>query len=269
MRHKEKSRIFSFTITKRQKFVSSTVILTSGLVVTQLLGSDSRFLIVGLLSVVAYFISAFALREDLTGIKWITLLVLPMMYTLAVGLSYFLLPTRWITRLPVALLYALGIYALLLTENIYSVAVARTIQLLRAAHAVGFLLTLATAFLLFHTLLSFHLPFWLNFPGVFLIALPLLVQALWSVKLEEGITPTVAQYGFFLSLIIAELALALSFWPSNITLWALFLTAAVYALLGVSQQHFAGRLFKRTAIEFFLVPSVIILILFFSTSWGG
>lgn len=245
------------------------VILTTGLVVTQLLNSDSRFLIIGSLAVSSYLLSVWALREDLSGVGWFTLFVLPTMYTLAVGLSYFLLPVRWITRLPVALLYALGIYALLLTENIYNVAAARTIQLLRAAHAVGFLFTLITAFLLCQTFLSFHLPFYLNFLGIFLIAFPLILQALWCVNLEEGITYDTAKYSFFFSLIVAEIALAFSFWPINLSLWALFLVATIYALLGVGQQHLAGRLFRKTAIEFFLVPVLIFLILLFSAKWGG
>lgn len=264
-----KKRRFNFTITKRQKFVAVTVILTGGLIFTQLLASDLRFLIVGSLALVSYFLSAWVLREDLSGVEWFTLLSLPFLYTLAVGLSYFLLPVRWITRIPVALLYGVGMYALLLTENIYNVAAIRTIQLLRAAHAVGFLITLITAFLLFRTYLSFHLPFWANFLGIFAITLPLVLQGLWVVKLEEGITKTVATYSLFFSLITAEIALAFSFWPVNLSLWTLFLVATIYALLGVGQQNLIGRLFRKTAIEFFLVPLFVFFILIFSARWGG
>lgn len=266
---RRKNLRFIFTITKRQKFVLVTILLTAGLIFTQLLASDLRFWIIGSLSVATYFFSAWALKEDLVGIKWFTLLALPLLYTLAVGLSYFLLPVRWITRLPVAMLYMIGMYALLLTENIYNVAAARTIQLLRAAHAVGFLITLITAFLLFRTFLSFHLPFWLNFSVVFLITFPLISQALWAVKLEEGITKTIALYSLFFSLIVAEIALVFSFWPVSISLWSLFLVATIYAFLGVGQQHLIGRLFRRTAIEFFLVPLFIFSILIFSARWGG
>lgn len=266
---RKKGRIFRLAVTKRQKFVLVTIFLTTGLIFTQLLKSDSRFLIIGTLAFATYFLSAWVLREDLSRADWFTLLALPTMYTLAVGLFYFLLPARWMTRLPVAFLYALGVYALLLTENIYNVAAIRTIQLLRAAHAVGFLLTLITAFLLFQTFLSFHLPFWLNFLGVFLITAPLILQALWAVNLEEGISVPVAIYSLFFSLMIAEAALVFSFWPINLSLWALFLVATIYALLGVGQQYLKGRLFKRSAIEFFLVPTLVLLILLFSAKWGG
>lgn len=258
-----------YSISKRQKFVLATFLLTIGLIFTQLLKSDSRFWVVGSLGVLAYILSAWAEKEDLTGIEWLTLLILPTMYTLAVGFAYFLLPVRWITRLPVVLLYAIGMYALLLTENIYNVAAARTIQLLRAAHAVGFLLTLITAFLLFQTTLALHFPFWLNFFSIFIISLLLTFQALWSVNLEEGISKKTALYSFFFSITLGEIALVFSFWPLNISLWALFLSSCVYAFLGVGQQYLSGRLVKRTAVEFFLVPAFILLILLFSAKWGG
>lgn len=266
---KRNNKIFNLSITKRQKFVLVTLLLTIGLIFTQLLDNDSRFWVVGLLAGATYFLSAWALREDLSGIEWLTLLVLPVMYTLAVGFSYFLLPVRWITRLPFAFLYAVGIYALLLTENIYNVAAVRTIQLLRAAHAVGFLLTLITAFLLFQTLLSFHLPFWLNFLGFFLISLPLILQSLWAIKLEEGITWQVALYSFLYALILAEAALTFSFWPINLSLWSLFSVAVLYALLGVGQQYLAGRFSPRTLIEFFVAPLIIFLVLFGTVPWGS
>lgn len=269
MKQTKKNIFLRFSISKRQKFVLATFLLTIGLIFTQLLKSDSRFWVVGSLGALAYILSAWVEKEDLTGIEWLTLLILPTMYTLAVGFSYFLLPARWITRLPVAFLYAFGMYALLLTENIYNVAAARTIQLLRAAHAVGFLLTLVTAFLLFQTTLAFHFPFWLNFFSIFIISLLLIFQALWSVNLEEGISKTTVLYSFYYSIILGEIALVFSFWPLNISLWALFLSACVYAFLGVGQQYLAGRLFKRTTVEFFLVPGFMLLILFFSAKWGG
>ncbi|MBI4100369.1 hypothetical protein HY439_01375 [Candidatus Microgenomates bacterium] len=268
MKTNKKWKLPKISISKRQIFVLVTAFLTSGLIVTQVLESESRFLVVGILAIAAYFLTAFALREDLSGIEWITLLVLPAMYTLAVGLFYFLLPVRWITRLPVATLYAIGMYALLLTENIYNVAAIRTIQLLRAAHAVGFLITLVTAFLLFQSLFSFHLAYWGIFFGVFIISLPLVFQALWAVKLEEGITEPVAIYSFSIALILSEIALMLSFWPLNISLYTLFLIGMFYALLGVGQQYLTGRLFKKTILEFFVVPVIVFLILLISTKWG-
>src|SRR5688572_29699988 len=100
--------------TKRQRFVVVTGILTIGLLLTQLVSQEFRYPLVIVLSVAAYILSAFALREDIHGVEWLTLLTLPTFFTAAVALFYFLLPERWLTRLPVALLYGVGMYALLL-----------------------------------------------------------------------------------------------------------------------------------------------------------
>jgi hypothetical protein len=95
------------TISKRQQFVVATLLLTTGLVFTYIAPSEFRFILVGLLALSSGVISAFVLRQDLKGAEWFTLLILPMLFSLAVGLFYFLLPVRWLTRLPVALLFGI------------------------------------------------------------------------------------------------------------------------------------------------------------------
>ena len=76
-----------------------------------------------------------------------------------VALFYFLLPVRWLTRLPVLAIFGISMYLLFLTQNIYNIAAIRTIQLLRAAHAVGFLFTIVSAFLIYNVIFALHLPF--------------------------------------------------------------------------------------------------------------
>jgi len=160
-------------------------------------------------------------------------------------------------------------YALLLTENIFSVAAIRTIQLFRAAQAVGFLLTLVTAFFLYDTILSFRLSFWTNALLVFIISFPLILQALWSVKLEDYISPKVWLFSFVLSLVLAEVACAISFWPVNIASGSLFLVTMMYIILGLSQQHFARRLFPRTVQEYLGVGIAVLVIILLTAHWGG
>jgi hypothetical protein len=174
-----------------------------------------------------------------------------------------------LTRLPTAILFAVGIYAILLVENIYNVAAVRTIQLLRAAYSVGFLLTLLTAFLFFATVVSFRLPSYFNFLIIFLISFPLILQALWPMKLTSRITFQVWLYSFIISFILAQLALVLSFWPIQTISEALFLTTVFYALVGMSQQHLLERLFERTVTEFMTVLTIVFLIIFATTHWGG
>lgn len=257
------------TLTKRQQFVAVTLVLTLGLVLTQLVPVEMRYPMVAILAVITYFLSAFALREDLRGIEWVTLLTLPTLFTAAVGLFYFLLPVRWLTRLPVAVLYAVGIYALLLTENIYNVAANRTIGLLRAAHSVGFLLTLVTYFLLLQTVLAFRLIFWANTFFVVLLSLLLIFQSLWAMELALVVSRRAWQFTLTLALVLGQLVWAFSFWPVATTLQALFLTTGFYGLVGMAQQYLVEKLYKKNVVELFAVVAIVLAVVMIATRWRG
>lgn len=252
---------------KRQQFVIITGVLTAVLMLTQLVSLDFRYPMVGVLAVLCYLLCALGLREDLKGHEWLTLLVLPSFFTAAVAVFYFLLPTRWLTRLPIAALYAVGMYALLLTENIYNVAAARTIALLRAAHSVGFLLTLATFFLLVQTILAYRFYGWVNALLVGLVTIPLTVQILWATNLEPQIGKSVKDLTIIVSLICIEIAWIFSLWPVRTTLLALFLTTVFYGLVGMGQQYLSDRLYKRTVWEFFGVVAIVFVILLLTINW--
>lgn len=253
--------------TKRQQFVGITGILTMVLMLTQLVPLDFRYPMVVALFIVSYLLCAFALREDLHGAEWGTLLILPSFFTAAVAVFYFLLPTRWLTRLPIAVLYAVGIYALLLTENIYNVAAARTIALLRAAHSVGFLLTLATYFLLVQTVLAYRFYGWINALLIGCITYPLTIQILWAMNLEPLIGKRVRELTRIITVIAVELTWIFSLLPVRTTLLALFLTTCFYGLVGMGQQYLADRLYKRTVWEFFGVVAIVGVILIVTLNW--
>lgn len=257
------------TISKRQQFVAITVILTVGLVVTQVVPGELRYPLVITFSIATFFLSAFGLREDLTRVEWLTLLTLPTLFTAAVLLFYFLLPVRWLTRLPVAALYATGMYALLLTENIYNVAAERSIALLRAAHSVGFLLTLVTYFLLISTVLSFRLAVGWTAIAVGVVTFLLVVQALWSIELGQQVSRRVWQITTSITMMLTELAWIFGFWPVQQSLIALFLTTSVYCSVGMAQQYLEDKLYKKTAIEFGSVAVIVFVILLIATRWRG
>lgn len=253
---------------KRQQFVGVTLLLTTGMMATQWITGGLQIEVVLTLALTTYILSALVLREQLSGWEFVTLMILPTFYTIAVYTFYFLLPTRWLTRLPIAMLYAIGMYAILLTENIYNVAAERNIQLLRAAHSVGFLLTLVTVFFLMDTLLSLHLPFFLNGLIAAAIAFPLTLQALWSMELTSVISPKAWVGSFIVGLILGELTLLFSFWPIRITIEALFLTTVFYSVVGTMQQYLVERLFTKTVREFLAVLSLVFILVLLTTRWG-
>lgn len=256
-------------ISKRQKFVIVAFFLSFGLGLIQLANVPWRYQAIGVLAVLTYFLSAWSLKEGLTGIEWLTVLVLPTLFTASIGLFFFLVPARWLTRAPVIVLYGFGVYVLLLIENIFSVAAIRTIQLLRSAQAVGFLLTLATAFFLYDTIFSFRLDPWLNLLLVFFVSFLLVLQGLWCINLEEKISRQIWLYTISLSLVLGEIALAFSFWPLTVVVGSLALATTLYIVLGLAQHQMAERLFSRTLSEYIAVGLAVLLVIFLTSRWGG
>lgn len=256
-------------MTKRQKFVISAILLAFGFFLTQFVDLSFKYQAIVGLSFVCVLLSAWSLSGGLGKNATLLVLVLPAFFTAGIGLFYFLLPATIITRIPILVLYAIGIYALLLTANIYTVSTARTIALLRAAHAVGFLLTLVAGFLLFDTILSLRLDFWANGVGAFLVGFPLFLQGFWSIELEKNFSKEVFYLALGFGLILGEIATVLSFWPITVPVGALAITTVVYIGLGLGQAKLQQRLFARTVREYILVGAAVFITMFLTAKWGG
>ncbi len=250
---------------RREKFVISAILLSVAFFAIQYVTLEWRYWAVAGLSFLTYFISTWALADDLQFYERLTIVPLPAMYAGAVSLFYFLLPSNFLSQLIILILFGIGLYALLLTGNIYSVAKGRTIQLLYAARTVGLFLTLLTSLLLTNTIFSLRLPFWGNGLLVGLVHLPLIFMSLWSVNLEDFIAKDILVYSLLIGLFLMEFALILSLIP--ISLWnaSLFVTGLVYLILGILHSFLRGRLFKNTITEYSLVALMlaVLFIIFF------
>lgn len=196
-------------------------------------------------------------------------LVLPVIFTLGVGFFWFLLPSGIYTRIPIVIFYGIGIYVLALTANIYTVSTIRTIALFRAARGVGFVLTLVTSFLVFDAILSLKTQIYYLLPLIFALSLPLYLQGFWAMVLEKSFSSKLLIYSLVSSLITAEIAAVLYFWPVTVVVGSLFLTVAFYVLLGLGQSSVEDRLFPGTVREHLVVASIVFLAMFLATHWGG
>src|SRR3989344_7081239 len=259
----------NFGLNKRQKIIIASVLLTFGLLSTQLVDFNLRFKFLAGLALLAYFVSLWALWEGISLLKAIVLLILPTLFTLGLASFYFLLPVRWLTRLPVAFLFGLSFYLLLLSQNVFNVASIRTIPLYRAASTAAFLFTLLSAFFIYHVVFAFNLLFLWNGVLVALFSFPLILQVLWSIQMEDRITAAIIVQSFILSLVLGELALSFSFWPSPVTIRSLTISSAMYVLLGLTTQNLRSRLNGRVVWEYVGIGVAVFLVSLVSTSWGG
>lgn len=256
-------------LNKRQKIVITAVVLTIGLLSTQLVDFNLRFRFLAGLAILAYILSLWSLREGINMTKSIVLLILPTLFTFSVASFYFLLPVRWLTRLPVALMFGLTFYLLLLAQNVFNVASLRTIPLYRAASTASFLFTLLSAFFIYHVIFAFNLLFLWNGATVLLVSFLLILQVLWTITMEDRIGLSVWVQSFILSLVLGEFALSLSFWPAPTTIWSLLLASAMYILLGLTTQQLRGRLNKKAVWEYIFIGAAVFTVSFFITSWNG
>jgi len=250
---------------RREKFVISTILLIVSFFALQYLSLEWRYWGVAVFGVVTYFVCTWALSDDLQLYERLTIVPLPAMYAISVALFYFLLPSSLLSRTGLLILFGLGLYALLLTCNIFSVAKGRTIQLLYAASAVGFLIVLLTSMLFSSIIFSLKLPFWANGLLVGLVHYPLVFMSLWSVNLEDFIAKDLLIYSLAISVFLTELAILLSLVPIPVWNASLFITGIIYLVLGILHSFLRGRLFKNTTREYSLMALLLatLFIIFF------
>ncbi len=252
---------------RREKFVLSSIFLSLCLLLVQYVSLEWRYLAVAIFSLVAYGVSVWALRDDLQRFELFTIVPLPACYAAAVGVFYFLLPESLISRTVNLVLFGVGMYAIYLTANIYSVSKGRTIQLIHAAHAVGLFFTMFMSLMFLNTILSHRLAFYWNALLVGVVHFPLVFLFLWSVQLEARIERSVIELSALLTLIMIECVIALSFFPFSVWSAALLLMTVLYMGLGVLQNYLKSRLFQNTIQEYSAVALLTGVAFFLLLPW--
>lgn len=255
-------------ISKRLRFLISSIILLFGFVSIQFVDESFRFQMIAILVFISGLFSYWSFYEGIGLNMTITSIILPMLYTLGVGIFWFLLPASVYTQIPIVIFYAVGAYVLFSTMNIYTVSSSKTIALLRAARGVGFVLTLVTAFLLFDAILSIRQNAFISSSLVFTTSFLLFIQGFWSIDLEKKLDAKIRLITLISSLVITELALSISFWPVTVVVGSLFLTSGVYLLLGLGQTKLEDRLFAGAIREYLTVGLIVFIGMFFATHWG-
>lgn len=253
---------------KRLRFIISSILLSSGFIWIQFMDDSFKFLAIGLLVLATGILSIWSFFEGLGKDMTLLSLILPMLFTLGVGIFWFLLPVNIYTRIPIVFFYGIGLYVLSTTMNIYTVSSQKTIALLRAARGVGFVLTLATSLLIFDAILSIRQGIFISSFLIFISSFLLFLQGLWSIELEKKFDKQLLTSSLILSLIVAEFSMLIFFWPVTVVVGSLFLTSGVYLLLGLGQAKIEDRLFPAVIREYLTIGLIVLIGMFFATRWG-
>lgn len=256
-------------LSKRHKFLITSAILSLGFFGITLLENEQRIAGISGLSLLSIVLFFWTLHEGIGKNATLLTLLLPPLFTLGVGLFWFLLPSTIYARLPVIFLYGVGVYVSALTSNVFTVSVHKKIALARAAKGVSFVLTLFTAFLLYDAILSLRSDILPSTLMLFVSSFPIYLQGLWVSKITKEISREIINYSVVFAYITAAAGALLYFWPVTVVVGSLFLTVAVYVLLGLGQSKLEGRLFKATVNEYLIVGILVFAIMLISTSWRG
>lgn len=255
----KKKSSFLFNIPKRQKFIISVIILSLILFFSEQVFGKGGIYIAFLLSIFTDVLLFWAIRRDLKDNFSPQVFILPFFYTLACALFYFLIPVRFITRVGMTSLYALGLYSLLLSENIFIVSSIRTIALLSSARTVSFIVTLLSFFFMANVVFTFHFNVFVTLILILAFSFPLILHSIWTHTLDNNFRSQIG-WIFLIAVCLVEITLALWFWPSTPTIIALFLTGLFYILVGISQIWLDKRLFKGVMWEYIWVAVIVFLV---------
>lgn len=256
-------------ISKKLRFIISSLILLGGFVSIQFVSESYKFPVIGLLVFLTGIFAAWSFFEGLGKDMTITSLILPMLFTLGIGIFWFLLPSSIFTQIPIIIFFGVSTYVLLSTMNIYTVSSSKTIALLRAARGFGFLYTLIASFLLFDTILSIRQSIFLSSSLIFTVSFLLFIQGFWAINLEKKLDKEILLMTFISSLVVAELSTIIFFWPVTVVVGSLFLTSGVYMLLGLGQTKLEDRLFPNSIREYLTIGLLVVVGMYFATHWGS
>ncbi len=244
---------------RREKFVLASALLSLLLLGVLLSPIAFRLGFVALFSLLTYGIASWALSDDLQKHERWTIVPFPAWYATAVAAFYVVLPEHWGSRVGLLVLFGLGMYAILLTSNIFSVAKGRSIQLLYAAHASQLFFTLLISLLLTNTIFSFYLPFYWIVLLIGIVHFPLIFHSIWAIRLNYPVEKEVQQLAVLLTLMIMSVTLSLTFFPLSVWQYALLVMSVLYMGLGIFQSYLKGRLFSRTLREYAMVAGFTIV----------
>lgn len=255
-------------LSKRQKFVIAVLVLSFGVFLSEHFTGVRLLLPAVLLAVATDALLLLILRQDIKGTFFAPILVLPFFFTLAFPFFYALVPTRLLSRIIITFIYAFGLYSLFLTQNIFAVSGIRTINLLRSARIVAFVITLLVFYFLVNFVFSLRLPALLTPLAIFPLSFLMNIQSIWTYSLDTTQTKTIAFFSLAIALGILQLSYVLVLWPVNASIYSLFLTGIFYTYSGLCHAWLERRLFKGILWEYIWVGFISVLFLVVFSKWG-
>lgn len=255
-------------IQKRYRVVFSTLVLSIVFLLSTFAPSNKFFTFLIIFIFLTYLLVYFSILEEIEGVEWFMLFLVPIFTVIAFYVFYFLFPIRWLTRFPFLVLFAIGVYSNILTSNVLNVGVEKPLQLYRAAFSTNLFFHSLIVFLFSTVFFSMMRGPVFNFFVLLLLLLPLSLQFVWSIKLKLKIEKEDLKYAFILSIIPSQIALLFSFSPINAVAFGILTSAFYYYCAGYVYLVLEKKLFPETLREFNFVLILVIFFLLLSLKYG-
>jgi len=261
------------TMSKRFKYFISSLFSALGFFMFISLPYDSRYfglMVVMVMVVFCFWFGLGIIFEKSFYIRVISVL-LPVGFFIGFGLFGTLLPYNTIGAVMMSVLFGLVLYGMFLVENVFLVAIGfKTVPLYRAAYTVSLIFILLSAFFMFDSLFSFRLSFLWNGWWALLISMLVFLYQFWAIAIElpdDGKNKNIKTYVLVPSILMAELAMVFSFWPTGIFKGSVYLVSVIYILSGLIQADIRDRLFRRTVLQYVWVGVAVVAAALLITRW--
>lgn len=258
---------------KRFKYFISSLFSAIGFFMFISLPYESRYF--GLMAgvVLVTFCFWFGLGIVFDGDLWTRLMsvLLPVFFFVGFGLFGAFLPYNWLSTLIMSIFFGLILYTLFLVENVFLVAIGfKTVPLYRAAYTVSLIILLLSSFFMFDSLYSFRLAYYWNGLWVLIASWLIFLYQFWAISIElpdDGKNKNRRAYVLLPALLIAQLSMVFSFWPTGIFKGSVYLVSVIYVISGLIQADIRERLFRKTWLTHAWVAVGVVLAMLLITKW--
>ena len=267
-------------ISVRIRVVAATILLTvvytlskvdalnfSPVINNDLLTYLLKSLVIGIL---AYVLALWVVSFKATGIKKVTVLLMPalslFLFTLFSELSLyqiFGLKTALIIVFLV-IIFATYCYFLLLNANLLNLAHFENIPLLKAAITANYIFSILDIYIFSIIIFSLNISIELRFIILLVLTFFFSFQSCWPAynRLKDSVRMALA-FAMFIILLAASLLL----WPIPVELIALFISAFAYVFLGLALEK-NEKIYKGLYFEYLLVIAIVAIFCIASANFG-
>lgn len=221
-----------------------------------------------LMVLVSYVLTWFSLLEDIRGVEWVLLFMMPVAFAVCWYSFAFLVPMRLVVRLGFTLTFPFLFYVLISAMNIFNVRVEKSLQLHRAAHAANMFVVTFIYYLALELTLSTGWPTYIYTIMVLIGTYFAGLQIFWSMDPKQNISAHVKHLSRYTCVVMAGFAFILSMLPFLVeTARPIIMAGSFYVLTNLLTTYKDPLVWRQRLREYFIVIVILTLVTLAAVTW--